>query len=442
MKEKILTPRINKPPLFSFVGKYFRYLGISLSILCGLQILPTATAQEISCEWGKVKKILMHQPGSEVEIGVYHPKAALFEKFFNVSQSIREHQQYIDLLKGEGASVFTIVGVLLEGTQDANGEALKNLREFAARSLSYEYDETFSDEEIEEQEKYRVSTVMQMPPHQLVDVIMNRPTIRLKKTNKNTFLQASYSLSPVMNMYFLRDQMITTSKGVVLGRMNSSQRFPEVEIVKFVLNKMGIEPTYQVEGEGRLEGGDFFPAGKVAFIGQGLRTNSEAIRQLIREDVFGSIETLVVVKDPYKDQDQMHLDTYFNIINPNTAVMIETRIHEKGVEPEIPTVVDIYSRSARGEYTVREQDVDFVDYLREALNFDLIPVTSEDQLKYGVNFLTIKSNRLLGIDGVSQTYKDVLKSHGVDVTWMDFSALTSGYGAAHCMTQVLERGGP
>jgi arginine deiminase len=36
-------------------------------------------------------------------------------------------------------------------------------------------------------------------------------------------------------------------------------------------------------------------------------------------------------------------------------------------------------------------------------------------------------------------YKQRLRNHGVDATWMDFGALTSGYGAAHCTTQVLVR---
>ena len=31
------------------------------------------------------------------------------------------------------------------------------------------------------------------------------------------------------------------------------------------------------------------------------------------------------------------------------------------------------------------------------------------------------------------------KENGVDAVWMDFRELTKGYGAAHCITQVLLR---
>lgn len=39
--------------------------------------------------------------------------------------------------------------------------------------------------------------------------------------------------------------------------MNSSQREFEVEVVKFVYNKLGVNILYQIQGEGRMEGGDY-----------------------------------------------------------------------------------------------------------------------------------------------------------------------------------------
>lgn len=406
------------------------------SLLQKIQFPPMVVGQHAPCEWGKAKKVLMHQPGSEVEIGVYHARAALFEKLFNVSESIHEHKAFVGLLKKSGADVTTVAEVLLAGTDKAGSKELADLRKFGLGSLSYAYSNEFSKDEIEEHEQYRIDTVMQMPAEQLVKMIMERPTVHLKKTNTNTHLEATYSVTPVMNMYFLRDQMITTSKGVVLGKMNSSQRLPEVAIVQFVLDKMGIKPIYQITGDARLEGGDFIPAGKTAFIGQGLRTNSLAIEQLIAQDAFGDIKTLVVVKDLYKNQDQMHLDTYFNIIASDKAVLIDSRM--KGGELELSTSADIYSRNKYGKFRLEDADVNFENYLTGA-GFNLIPVKNDDQLRYGINFLTVESNTILAIDGVSQEYKDTLTARGVDATWMDFSALTSGFGAAHCTTQVLER---
>jgi arginine deiminase len=414
-----------------------------ISLFLVLSIVQLTQAQS-PCEWGTAEKVLMHTPGSEIRLGTYHPKAALFAGVFDPVEARQEHHEYMDLLKKEGANVLTITEILLQGTIDANGnmlegEDLDELRQFSLKSLTYSYDNSFGTKETEEQEQYRRQTIMKLSPKELVEIIFNRPTIQLSTIGINTKLVATYITSPVMNMYFLRDQLITTSKGIVLSRMNSAQRFAEVDIVKFVLSKMKITPLYEVKGDGRLEGGDFIPAGDIAFIGQGLRTNAEGIKQLIENDVFGDISYLVVVKDPLQDQDQMHLDTYFNIISPRKAVLIETRMHGPDELPVIKTVVDLYKYDSIGKkYSIEQSDLDFVDYLRKT-GFTLIPVSNEDQLNYGINFLTIYADRILAIDGVSNEYKQRLKQHKVNATWMDFSALTSGYGAAHCTTQVLRR---
>jgi len=391
-----------------------------------------------ACEWWKAIKILMHAPGEEISIATFHPTAALFEKFVPVEKAREEHRAYAKLLEDKGALVYQVVDVLLQGT-DKPGKELEDLQELAFRSSSYTYSADFSERDRLKQEEYRRKVVDEMTPQELVRTIMLRPAVHLEKTGRNTGLTPTYSMSPMANTYFLRDQMITTEKGVVIGKMNSPQRAPETEVIKFVLNKMGIKPVCQIEGEGRLEGGDFIPADKIAFIGQGLRTNAIAIKQLIEQDAFGQVDFVAVVKDPRQDQTQMHLDTYFNIIDSKKAVLIETRCHEKGKAPEIATFADIYARDKAGKHTLVKENIDFVDYVKDGLGFDLIPVSNDDQLKYGVNFLTVESNKLLGIDGVSQEYKDRLKAKGVEVKWMDFRGLTAGYGAAHCTTQVLLR---
>lgn len=75
-------------------------------------------------------------------------------------------------------------------------------------------------------------------PNDLVDVILQQPEIILRQTAINTGLEASYRLRPVMNMFFMRDQAITTSKGVIIGKMNSSQRQLESDIAELCYKKL------------------------------------------------------------------------------------------------------------------------------------------------------------------------------------------------------------
>jgi arginine deiminase len=232
---------------------------------------------------------------------------------------------------------------------------------------------------------------------------------------------------------------------VVIGHFNASQRDLETRILRFAYSKLGIVPVFEVHGEARLEGGDFIPAGDTALLGQGLRTNAEAVRQLLEAQVFGT-KRVAVVKDPWKNQDQMHLDTYFNVIDENLAVIVEERIDQrdalgtiiKPANPAKKSFVDVYELTAKG-YERIKADFSFQDFLEKDLGFKLIPVSNEDQLRYGINFLSIGKRKILAIDGLSREYKDRLTSEGVDATWMDFSNLTGGYGAAHCTTQVIRR---
>ncbi len=425
---------------------------IFLAVAALAPLWAQAVVPQVGCaaEWLKPTDILMHTPQQELFAGVIHPEAALFERAFSIAGAAAEHRAYIALLRQHGARVHTVVETLLAGTVDKRGRplpgpALDELRACAAEFLTIDA-ATLSAEEQAEQKAYAQKTLQKLDPHELVQIILQCPTVHLRKSEvANTRYAASYEVAPVMNLYFCRDQQITTAQGVVIGCMNSEQRRIETTIMAFVLRKLGIAPIYQVEGDGRLEGGDFIPAGDTALIGQGLRTNAEGVRQLLAHKVFG-VGRVVVVKEPWHNQDQMHLDTYFNLISPKLAVLVEERMDirdaagqiTKPARPDRRCKVDVYE--LRGDAYVRTTtDGDFQEFLEKQMGLRLIPVSNDDQLKYGINFLCIGPNRLLGIDGVSAEYKRRLRDAGVNVTWMDFGNLTGGYGAAHCVTQVLHR---
>jgi arginine deiminase len=142
----------------------------------------------------------------------------------------------------------------------------------------------------------------------------------------------------------------------------------------------------------------------------------------------------------------MHLDTYFNVIDQKLAVIVAERIDQydaegkiaKAADPAKKSLVDLYELQG-DHYRKTAGDIPFQRFLEMDLGMKLIPVSNEDQLKYGINFLAIDGRKILAIDGVSPAYKQRLAQEGVDATWMDFSNLTGGYGAAHCTTQVIRR---
>lgn len=63
----------------------------------------------------------------------------------------------------------------------------------------------------------------------------------------------------------------------------------------------------EVKEPGYLEGGDFCPASAdLALVGVGLRSNMEAVKQLMEEDLFGSRRVAVVRDDFEQNQVMLH----------------------------------------------------------------------------------------------------------------------------------------
>ena len=132
----------------------------------------------------------------------------------------------------------------------------------------------------------------------------------------------------------------------------------------------------------------------------------------------------------------LHLDTYFNIIDKDLCTLVESRYHAKEGDPEWVTV-DLYTRkSGEKEYTLTEQSLPFVEFLQQQ-GFTIIPIKLEDELHYANNFLTIAPRHIMAVGNQSKELQDTLAQHGVNVEWIPLETLIKGYGAAHCMTQVI-----
>jgi arginine deiminase len=380
-----------------------------------------------SSEWDHAKAILMHTPGEELFCGVLHPYAGLFEYYFDVDKAAEEHRGYIAALENNGVEVYTVSEIL-------NQAPIEKLRALVMDILVYDT-EGMSNMNPQDTEEYRKYVIGEMSRADLIRCILLRPKVTLYNSDTNTGFEATYSHSPMMNLYFTRDQSITTPRGYIISQMNSKQRADEAQLISFCYEQLGVKPILTITGDGRLEGGDYLRGGDISYIGCGMRTNIEAIKQVMEADAFGH-DTVAVVKDHKWWQMQMHLDTYFNIIDKDLCTLVESRYYAKEGDPEWVTV-DIYARKA-GEkrYELTRKDVPFVEYLIEQ-GFTIIPISKADELHYANNFLTIAPRHIMAVGNQSQQLQDALAAHGVKVEWIPLETLIKGYGAAHCMTQVI-----
>ncbi|KAL4439030.1 hypothetical protein ABPG77_006967 [Micractinium sp. CCAP 211/92] len=390
----------------------------------------------------KAEIVIVCEPeGMSLQMGGLHPRASLYEKPVNLDAAKQAHAEFRRVMREKGVRVLTVREILAYGTADHVGARVE-LEEFAMQALTYKLADGYKLEEIEEKDRYYLSdeykrTVLQnMSVPQLIDTILINPTVSVAPSYRDTGLNATYSFEPLSNLVYTRDQQITTCRGIVMGRLRSPQRNLEVSLMKFCLQKLGLPVVGEIQEPGYLEGGDFFPAGRdLALLGIGLRSNFEACRQLMERDLLGTRRFAVVRDDFEQHQDRMHLDCVFSIVSDTVCIMLEEMI---GVDSPTRRLVDEYTRGSDGVYVQSKQGVEFSQYMRDN-GYHIIPIKPKHQLEYGCNILNLGNERIISVH--METARQIVQSphfYG-DVQCIDYSPITSMYGAVHCSSQVVKR---
>ena len=336
-------------------------------------------------EWQQAKVVFAHVPGQE--LWGLHGR----NKTFDVEGMRAEWFEYMNVLKGHNIQVFELTDVL-----------------------------------------------MKLPVTQLRDLAQKMFHISFDKKDKSEIIKYMIETPPLKAIYYTRDQSITTPRGSIICKMASPHRQFEPDIIALCYQYLGGKIYYRISGsQSRMEGGDYFPFGTLSFIGEGQRTNREAIQELMTADAIGH-DTLVVVKDALKNIYQMHLDTYFNIIDRDLVTMSEVRMDAPDGSNNY-LAADVYAR-APGElsYHLENENISFVSFLKQR-GITIIPINSADQEKLANNYLCIKPRHIIARSGLSDNFKNAMKAHDVTVEWVKLDELVEGDGAAHCMTQVIGR---
>ncbi len=333
-------------------------------------------------EWGKLRAVAVHKPGIEVLFGLIDPSSFLYEKPFNLNKAKKEHDELRRVLREEGIKVFRLKQVLRNRAKKDPNFRKKLVNETKAKTED---------------------------PFLLVELLTLKPSLSYETKNTQTYLKIELN-DFLSNLYFMRDQQITTKKGIIIGKMATKQREKEVEIVKLFWEALGLD--YIEINKGYLEGGDFFPMGDFSLIGIGNRSNFDGAKNLFEiEDEVG------IVYETRKEF--FHLDTFFNVASSNLVVGVKELMMESRVEvyydKKLVKVTNLY------------------DYIKEK-GFNIVEVTLDEARKYATNFLAIDDGKV-----VSPKNNANKKLQGIDVIEVPVDNLTSGGGGIHCMTAVIQR---
>jgi len=415
------------------------------------------------------KTVLVHVSKMESFICSLNPAASLYEDVTDEDDIRACFNELGEYLKTKNIQLITVEdALLLKDKED-------NLMKLAKDSLNYERETEIKEEEEENKEdndkekkrksslhdymnfssdEYKEKVLKKFSKKNLINVILTRPTMKLKHIETDTFIEStSITFCPVGNMVFCRDQQITTKKGVVIGTSRTSQRKYEHIIMKQVFQNLGADIIGEMGTNGLLEGGDFFVAREdLSMLGIGLRTDFNGASYLMKNDLLGTRYMAICSDENDLDQQRMHLDTYFNILNDNNAVVIDFDDVQKQENKKANIDRKVYyydnDKNAKeiesdkeniknkvGEYKLIKIYDSFYKFLDE-MKFNYIKISHQEQKEYMINFLNIGNNTVIS---VNKNLEKKLKDNGCDiitVKYFNCQPILNMYGGMHCMTQV------
>ena len=413
---------------------------------------------EIKSEWGRLKRVIMHRPGTEITYAMLAPKPFLFERPFNYSIADREHKNLQAVLEENGVHV-DILEDLIVNTADKNSSFRKKLEDKILSLVNF----YGTSESMENARRDLEKNIEYIDSLSLFQALIMEPSIDLKEYVTGIQYPRVYSNLPLANLYFMRDQQAVSS-GVLIGNMKMQQRRRETNITSFVFKEILGAKLKRIEN-GFFEGGDFIPAGNFCLIGTGNRTNESGAIEAMNSGIF-DFDRIVIISNPlYRFMDghdlmvNMHLDTYFNIPAAGTVIT--------SVELAKSAQAKVYVKNTDGKYSGDSRTTLYEFMKGEGYNF--IDLGISEQLSYSSNFLTVSDGKIIAIDSArviekllaENVFDDITREHivtdmrlrkgkmfpdrkevynsGIDVIKIDLSEITGGYGGAHCMTSAVDR---
>lgn len=389
-------------------------------------------------EWDTARIVLLCEPRFETLFALLETNSANFLRPFSLEQAQREHRAFRQLLEAKGVTVIDVREALTYGSGEGpSSEALTRLQNWALQSVRYDTSALSAADAHFLAENLR-RTIEVFDPSTLVDLILLRPELTITYNSQaldpTSRFVSRFEVSPASNLYYMRDSMITTYRGCVIGRLRLDVRRWENDIAQLLLEQLGILPLYRVQAPGYLEGGDFLPAGGFVLQGQGLLSDEDGVQQCLEHRVYGYVE-VAVVKDPRSQMDEMHLDTYFGLLGPDLCILCEDRL-----QAEQEPAVDVYRpHGSETDFHYRlVKSVGFAEYLAEK-GMRVILFSKEEQNNFAANGLLIAPYRLIGVRQAGLAYENRLRQQQVQTQFIPFDALTGGYGGPHCCSQVILR---
>ncbi len=395
-------------------------------------------------ESGRLKKVMLHRPGKELEnLMPEYLERLLFDDIPYLKVAQAEHDAFAQCLRDNGAEVVYL--------RDLVEETL------AEPDVRRELTEQFLDEA--GLENHRIREILQdyfaeMDNGALVDTMMagvRKSDIRGFETGKLadylSFRSDEYPflIDPMPNLYFTRDPFATIGTGVSLHRMHTVTRNRETLFGKFIFQYHPVykdAPKWYDRGEtSSLEGGDILILSpEVLAVGISQRTEEDSIDKFAHTvlSISKTFKKILAFNIP-KSRSFMHLDTVFTMVDRDKFT----------VHPNILSEITVYVMElVDGKVHIREEQGRLEDILRKHLDLEQVTLikcgsdspidAAREQWSDGSNTLAIAPGEVVVYERNYVTNR-ILEDNGITVHTIPCSELSRGRGGPRCMSMPFVR---
>ena len=398
-------------------------------------------------EIGRLKKVMLHRPGEELEnLMPEYLERLLFDDIPYLKEAQREHDAFADCLRQQGVEVVYLTDLVVnsltsgEVRQDFIRQYLdeSGVRDDRTRGLLADY-------------------LSRMPDKEMVAAMMagvRKSQLRAQGGRLGDYLSAveddyPFAVDPMPNLYFTRDPFATIGTGVSLHKMHTATRNRETLFGKFIFEyhpKYKNVPRWYDRGEtSSLEGGDILVLSpKVLAVGISQRTREDSIDTLAETILSydGTFRKVLAFNIP-KTRSFMHLDTVFTMVDRDKFT----------VHPNILSSITVFvmELDENGKMKIHQEDGRLEDILKEHLNLDrvtLIPCgqgseidAAREQWSDGSNTLAIAPGEVV-VYSRNYVTNRALEEAGIRIHTIPSAELSRGRGGPRCMSMPLWRDDP
>ncbi len=402
-------------------------------------------AINVNSEIGKLKKVMLHRPGKELEnLMPEYLDRLLFDDIPYLRIAQEEHDSFADILRQNDVEVVYLSDLVAESivNQDVRDELIAELINDAGITTSRERDiltDYFRSLDTKAMiEKMmagiRKTEIQQVEGKSLGDFLRNL-------NNDYPFI-----LDPMPNLYFTRDPFASIGNGVSIHKMFTETRHRETLFAKFIFQYHPLYKDTQVWYDRNenfsLEGGDILILNQETIaVGISQRTHENAIEKFAQKILTeeSHFKKILAINIP-KQRTFMHLDTVFTMVD-----------HDKfTIHPNIMRDMDVFVIERGGDRRIKitQETGSLEDILKHHLNLDKVTLikcgsnnaidSAREQWNDGSNTLAIAPGEVV-VYSRNYVTNEILQENGIKTYVMPSSELSRGRGGPRCMSMPLIR---